>query len=257
MPVPSPSHAPMSQTSRPTNQPAPTSPSNRPGGSASGQPAHLGRRLLITAGPTHEPIDSVRFIGNRSSGRMGAAVADAAASAGWETTLLLGPAPALPTHPGVRLIRFRTCADLQALLRQHAPDCDVLIMAAAVADYRPKPNPLMSGGKFRRTSQVFTLELEPTPDLIAEVSTNRRDGQFLVGFALEPAAELLDAARGKLERKRLDMVVGNPLETMDSSDVSATLVGPGGWTTSSGHMTKAEFAPWLLDVIDARRTVRA
>lgn len=210
-------------------------------------------KLLITAGPTHEPIDAVRFIGNRSSGRMGIALAQAAAARGWYVTLLLGPATANPPAQGVKVHRFRTCEDLRGLLRTHAPAADVLVMAAAVADYRPKPNPAMSGGKFRRTDAPLTLELEPTPDLLAETARSRREGQLFVGFALEPRAELLASAQSKLTRKKIDMVVANPLETMDSDDVEAMVLSADGTREDTpGLMTKREFAPWVLQRIAAK-----
>lgn len=206
-------------------------------------------RILITAGPTHEPIDSVRFIGNRSSGRMGCALADEAARRGWSTTLALGPAPALPTDSRVRLRRFRTCEDLRHLLREEFGNADVLVMAAAVADYRPKVDPAMWNGKFRRHSKILTLELEPTPDLLAEISAARRPGQTLIGFALEPRDELAASAIAKLERKGVDLVVGNPLETMDSPDIEATLFARGGLQTPAPKMAKDAFAAWLMDRI--------
>lgn len=211
-------------------------------------------RMLITAGPTHEPIDAVRFIGNRSSGRMGLALADAACGLGWHVTLLLGPVAGLPVDTRVAVHRFRTASDLQALLALHVPSADVLVMAAAVADYRPKVDPAFQGGKFRRTDQKLTLELEPTPDLLAETSRTRRPDQLFVGFALEPRAELLASARHKLEKKRVDLVVGNPLETMDSPTIEAVVIGRDGseWRTP-GVMPKTEFAVWLLDVIGASR----
>lgn len=215
-------------------------------------PSHT-PRLLITAGPTHEPIDAVRFLGNRSSGRLGVALADEAARRGWPTTLLLGPAPASPTHEGVRLHRFRTCSDLQTLLREHVPAADILVMAAAVADYRPKVDPAVFNNKFRRTSEPLKLELEPTPDLLAEVARTRRKDQMMVGFALEPQAELETSARAKLERKRIDMVVGNPLDTMDSPTITAmVLFTDGERIDTPGAMDKTAFAPWLLKIIADR-----
>ncbi len=211
------------------------------------------RRLLITAGPTQEPIDAVRFLGNRSSGRLGVSLADEAARRGWRVTLLLGPVALRPANPVVRVMSFRTCADLEALLGVEAPQAHVVVMAAAVADYRPKPNPAMSGGKFRRTSAPLTLELEPTPDLLAGVSSRRRSGQLLVGFALEPREELLASARAKLERKKIDMVVGNPLETMDSETIEAVVLEKnGGEHRTPGSMSKPQFAPWLLSLIEQR-----
>src|ERR1043165_5952055 len=113
-------------------------------------PAAHPKRMLITAGPTHEPIDAVRFIGNRSSGRVGLALADEAARRGWDVLLLLGPVHRTPADSRVRVVRFRTAAELGALLDQHASGCDVLLMAAAVADYRPR---VSAAPKERRTDQ--------------------------------------------------------------------------------------------------------
>lgn len=211
-------------------------------------PSRRARRLLITAGPTHEPIDSVRFIGNRSSGRMGFAIAEAAAEFGWEVTLLLGPvSAALPMHDRIRIERFRTCEDLRQLLGSHADRADILIMAAAVADYRPKPNPAVAGGKFRRTGGPITLELESTPDLLAEASATRRAEQLFVGFALEPRADLLVSAESKLKRKKIDLVVANPLETMDSHTVEAlVLAADGSVEQTAGALRKTDFAHWLV-----------
>jgi phosphopantothenoylcysteine decarboxylase / phosphopantothenate---cysteine ligase len=224
---------------------------------ASSRTGGNGRRLLITAGPTYEPIDAVRFLGNRSSGRLGIALADAAAETGWDVCMLLGPVSSAVTNSGVTVRKFRTCDDLDALLKEEAPKADVLIMAAAVADYRPKPNPAMSGGKFRRTNTPLMLELEPTPDLLAGVSSRRKPGQFLVGFALEPRADLLSSAKSKLERKGVDLVVANPLETMDSDDIEAILVGRDGSLVHSpggdgAKMSKRAFVRWLLEELSTR-----
>jgi phosphopantothenoylcysteine decarboxylase/phosphopantothenate--cysteine ligase len=206
--------------------------------------------VLITAGPTHEPIDAVRFIGNRSSGKMGVALADECARRGWATTLLLGPAPARPTEPRVALHSFRTCEDLRVLLADHAARADILIMAAAVADYRPKVDPTFFGGKFRRKNQNLTLELEPTPDLLAGVAASRRPDQLFIGFALEPREEMIAAATEKMRRKHIDLVVANPLETMDSPTIEAVVLTRDGERLSPGSaMPKARFAPWLLDVV--------
>lgn len=207
-------------------------------------------RFLITAGPTHEPIDSVRFIGNRSSGRMGVALAEAAVARGWSVTLLLGPGTAEPSDSAIDVVRFRTCSDLQSLLQAHAPKADVLIMAAAVADYRPKPNLAMSGGKFRRTNAPLVLELEPTPDLLAGISGTRGPDQLFVGFALEPREDLLESAQRKLVKKKVDMIVGNPLATMDSDTVEAmVLFKDGRRADTTGLMTKKTFALWFLDLV--------
>lgn len=211
-------------------------------------------RILLTAGPTHEPIDAVRFIGNRSSGRLGIALAEAAASRGWETGLLLGPTCQQPSDSRVHLERFRTAEDLRGLLRTRLPGADVLVMAAAVADYRARSGALDPGTKLRRGEATLVLELEPTPDLLAEAARGARPDQLLIGFALEPGGRLLASASEKLRRKKLDLIVANPLETMDASGIDAWIlasawIGRGEEPIRVGPMSKAEFADRLLDEI--------
>lgn len=224
-------------------------------------------RLLITAGPTHEPIDAVRYIGNRSSGRLGMAITDAAAHStarAWHVTLLLGPTSATPppwSDSAVTLRRFLTTADLQALLADEAPQCDVLIMAAAVADYRPRAvgsAEALSQTKLKRGDGALTIELEPTPDLLAGVAVHKRRDQVFIGFALEPASRLMESARAKLERKRLDLIVANPLETMDSPLIEATVLGPRGVVhVTQSPVDKGVFASRLLHLAaDAFDTAR-
>ncbi|MEA5614861.1 phosphopantothenoylcysteine decarboxylase [Nodularia spumigena] len=208
--------------------------------------------LLVTAGPTYEPIDAVRFIGNRSSGRLGSALADEATRRGWTVTLLLGPNAIAPSDPRVRLVRFQSTADLQARLAEFLPHCDVLVMAAAVADYRPAPEEIDPLGKRRRSKEGMTLRLEATPDLLSGCSSQARPDQLLVGFALEPQAQLMDSARAKLARKSIDLIVANPLETMDSSTIRAWLIGNAdrgiSLEVSTGEaIPKDCFAAWLLD----------
>lgn len=211
------------------------------------------RRLLITAGPTHEPIDAVRFLGNRSSGRLGIALAEHAADRGLAVTLLLGPTHSTTEHPNVDLIRFRTCADLEAALARHLPHHDALVMAAAVADYRPIPPEGLEGAdldevKIRRKGDQLTIRCEPTSDLLAGCSRTARPDQLLVGFALEPREEMLASAARKLAKKGVDLIVANPLETMDAGHIEATLVGPEGpEAATDGPITKESFASWLLD----------
>lgn len=206
-------------------------------------------RLLITSGPTWEPIDRVRYLGNRSSGRLGGALADAAAARGWEVLVLLGPQAAEPTNTNVRTERFQTAADLQRALATHAPECDALIMAAAVADYRPIAG-ADADGKLRRTSDELTLRLEPVPDLIANETTRKRNDQFFLAFALEPRERLLESARAKLKRKGVDAIVANPLETMGAGTIEAWfLTRDGAEAHTGGAVTKSEFADWLLQRI--------
>lgn len=225
--------------------------------SQSNSPSQALINVLITAGPTQEPIDAVRYIGNRSSGQMGLALVSAAVARGWRVTLLLGPTPIdPPAHSNLLVVRFRTTAELQSLLATHLPHCDVLIMAAAVADFRPRPRDEQhSSVKLRRRSAGLSLELEPTPDLLAEAGAKAKPTQTMIGFALEPADELLASARDKLARKNLDFIVANPLETMGSPSVNATLIARGGSSSSSpGELTKAGFAEWLLASVE--RTIR-
>lgn len=213
-----------------------------------------GRRLLITAGPTHEPLDAVRYIANRSSGRMGVCLAEVARHAGWRVTLLMGPAAIEPPE-GVRTIRFASTANLAALLDIHFPKCDVLIMAAAVADYRPRK---VTRHKWARRGRNLVIELEPTPDLVARCAAGKRAGQRVIGFALEEAAVLTKRAGDKLRRKGLDAIVANPLRTMGAASIRAVVftadgrkvVPPRGRQRGRG-MNKADFARWLIHWIGA------
>lgn len=219
--------------------------------------------MLITAGPTHEPIDSVRFIGNRSSGRLGVELAQAAVKKGWRVRLLLGPLCTPPTtskgDSRLSVARFRTTADLQGLLEAEFPTCDVLVMAAAVADYRPKidANTLKkAGGKLKRDASGLTIELEATPDLLTGLKGLKRADQTTVGFALEPAERLEQSAKDKLVRKGLDAIVANELRTMEASSIKASVfVRDGRRIDTDGEVSKAKFAPWLLKVIDEVRLV--
>ena len=205
-------------------------------------------RVLISAGPHRSARGSVRYLGNRSSGRLGLCLADAAVAVGCRTTLLLGPGTLSPTEDSSLTVkRFQSCADLEGLLGEVWPDHDVLFMAAAVADYRPVRT--CEGGKLRRTSGPRSIELEPTPDLLAGLAETSRDDQLRIGWALEPRDQLMASARAKLIRKGLDAIIANPLETLDSDRIEATLLRPDGTTLSPGEepLSKADFATWLLD----------
>ena len=171
-----------------------------------------GARVLITAGGTREAIDPVRFIGNRSSGRMGVALAEAAAARGAEVTLVAANV-ALPTGPGIKRIDLVSSTELAAAAKAEFERADVLLMAAAVADFRPAKaddNKIVREG-----SGGIQLDLEPTEDVLAGLASHRRDGQVLVGFAAEHGGDFVARARGKLERKGLDAIVVN-----DVSDAS-------------------------------------
>ncbi|MDP1661714.1 MAG: phosphopantothenoylcysteine decarboxylase [Phycisphaerales bacterium] len=201
----------------------------------------------MTAGPTHEPIDDVRFIGNRSSGAMGIALADEAAARGEHCTLLLGPTSLTPAHSSVEVLRFRTTAELQALLHQQFPHCDILVMAAAVADYRPIGQ---CKGKLPRRSQQLVLRLESTPDLLVGLKPMRKKGQLVMGFALEPERTMLARAAAKLARKGLDLIVANPLETMESPLIRATVLSASGVVLNQrSPVSKRIFARKLVGML--------
>jgi phosphopantothenoylcysteine decarboxylase/phosphopantothenate--cysteine ligase len=206
--------------------------------------------VLITAGPTHEPIDAVRYIGNRSSGQMGLALAKATVERGWSTALLLGPTALSPAeHSLLTTFRFRTTADLAELLQRHWPQHDLLFMAAAVADFRPIASATES--KLNRSAGPVSLSLEPTPDLLASLSQSTRPDQVRIGFALESADKLEASARSKLLSKHLDAIVANPLETMDSPQISGTLLlADGTALVAPQSMPKAAFAQWLVQNIE-------
>lgn len=167
-----------------------------------------GMKILISAGGTREPIDDVRFVGNRSSGKMGFALADEAAARGARVTVVAANV-ALPRNPDVDYVDVSTAAQMQHALDERFGDCDVLVMAAAVADFRPARS---HEGKIKKAGLAnLTIELQATGDILAGLSARRRDDQVLVGFAAESGPELLAEAHRKLASKGLDMVVANDI----------------------------------------------
>jgi phosphopantothenoylcysteine decarboxylase / phosphopantothenate---cysteine ligase len=170
-----------------------------------------GMRVMITAGGTREPIDAVRFIGNRSSGKMGFALARAAFDRGAHVDLIQANVD-MPAVPGVRQIEASTAAEMHAEVMKRLPDIDILIMAAAVADYRVADGP--AGGKVGKGRDEWCIDLAATPDILCDVAEHHK-GQFLVGFAAEYGLEGLGRARGKLERKHLDMIIFNDISRTD------------------------------------------
>ncbi len=170
-----------------------------------------GKRVVITAGPTREALDPVRYLSNHSSGKMGFALARAAADAGALTTLVSGPVH-LPTPDHVHRVNVQSAEDMLRACLDQAPNCDVFIACAAVADYRPA---VVAGDKIKKGAERITLELQRNPDILATMSA-RTDAPFTVGFAAE-TSNLLAYARDKLERKAVDMIVAN--------DVSDSAIG--------------------------------
>jgi len=188
-------------------------------GAAPGGGDLAGRRVVVTAGATREPIDGVRFLGNRSSGKMGAAMAEAAVARGADVTLVAGPEA--PAVPGARRIDFETAADLQRVLADLAPRADIVVMAAAVADFRP-PSPVAGKLSRRTAGSEIALTLEAVPDLLAGLARARRGARpYLLGFAAETVGgdALAERAAAKLREKRCDAIVAN--------DVSARGIGFG------------------------------
>jgi phosphopantothenoylcysteine decarboxylase / phosphopantothenate---cysteine ligase len=212
-----------------------------------------GVRVLVTAGGTREPIDSVRFVGNSSSGRMGVALADRAARRGAEVTLIAANA-ALPMPAGVELIRVSTASELQTVCEQLFERCDVLLMAAAVTDFRPaRPTDgkIKKGGRER-----LLIEMEPTDDVLSGLSARRRNGQTLVGFAAEHGSHAIELAREKLSAKRLDALVVNDISRPDIGFESqdnevAILTGAGEQRVAKS--SKAAIANAILDAVEELR----
>ncbi|MEM8872971.1 MAG: phosphopantothenoylcysteine decarboxylase [Planctomycetota bacterium] len=192
-------------------------------------------RFLISAGATREPIDAVRFVGNRSSGKLGVALADAVREAGHEATLVMA-ACEVPVPSGAE--RVETTQQLLEALMAEWPTHDVLIMAAAVADFRPVKT---TTGKLKRGDQL-TIELEPTVDVLATLCEMKRPDQAVVGFKLE---DDITRAREKFEQLDLDLLVFNPLDTMGAPGIDATLIDREG-ETGLGAMEKGTFARVLV-----------
>lgn len=212
-----------------------------------------GLRVLVTAGGTREPIDAVRYVGNRSSGRMGAALAAEAARRGADVTLV-GANLAVEPPDGVRLTEVTTAAELEQATRAEFATADVLLMTAAVADFRPAET---ADGKIKKGDRDdLTVRLEPTTDVLAAVAAERRDGQTLVGFAAEHGAGALDNARGKLEGKQLDAVVLNDVSQpgigFDSADNEVTLVTATG-NQAVPRASKPVVASAILDCVESLR----
>ncbi len=209
-----------------------------------------GRRVVVTAGPTREAIDPVRFLSNRSSGRMGFALAAAAWRRGAEVTLIAGPT-LLPPPPGPRVQRVESAAELLNAVRRALADADVLIMAAAPADFRPR-SPATT--KLKKESAPDTLALDPAPDILLDTQQDRRSGCVVVGFALETEAGE-EEARRKLVAKGLDLVVLNqvgPETGFEAETNRVVLLEREGETEALPLLAKEEVAERILDRVERR-----
>jgi len=215
-----------------------------------GSESLLGTSVLISAGGTREPLDSVRFLGNRSSGRMGVALATEAARRGAEVTLVAANL-AVPAPPGVELVEVNSAAALaEAVLGR---DADVVLMSAAVADYRPAAP---ESGKRHKSEENWTIELEPTTDVLRELGGRRRKGQLLVGFAADEGDAGLKRAREKLKAKKVDLIVFNDISQpgigFDADENAVVLISK----SSEVVLTKApksEIAEGILDQVEQLR----
>lgn len=208
-----------------------------------------GRRVLVTAGPTHEPIDAVRFLGNRSSGKMGWAIAREAHRRGAAVTLVSGPTHLLDPD-GVDVIRVETAEEMRDAVLARFDDADAVVKAAAVADFRPKEH---VEGKIKKEGGTPDLYLEPTPDILRELGERKR-GHVLVGFAAE-TADLETAGRQKLREKHLDLIVvnevGSPGTGFDADTNRAMILAAAGQDVGMREWTKRELATAICDRLAA------
>ncbi len=212
-----------------------------------------GLHVLMTSGANHEPIDPVRFIGNRSSGKMGHALARAALMRGAKVTVVSGPAQVAPPL-GAHVVSVQTAVEMRDALLRHLPEADVVIGAAAVADYRVEAPQL---AKHKRDGKGLTVKLTENPDVIAEAALRKRDDQIVIGFAAE-TNDLIENAKAKLRRKNLDLIVANEVGGADSGfgtdTTRASFVTPDGAVETLPLVTKADLAERVLDYVLRLRT---
>ena len=210
-----------------------------------------GRHIVVTAGPTREAIDPVRIITNRSSGKMGYRLAEAAWVRGAEVTLISGPS-SLPAPVGVRLVPVESTAEMQDAVKRAVPTADALIMAAAPADFRPRK---IAKTKLPRSDGAASIPLEPTPDILVTTLASRKKGSVIVGFALE-TGNGSDRAQAKLEKKKLDLIVLNDaLEAGAGFEVETnrvTIIAPDEPPRVLPLLSKREVAEAVLDAVEAR-----
>ncbi|CAG0990203.1 phosphopantothenoylcysteine decarboxylase / phosphopantothenate---cysteine ligase [Myxococcaceae bacterium] len=214
-----------------------------------------GERVVVTAGGTREPVDPVRSLTNRSSGKMGFAIAAEAARRGAEVVLVAGPS-ALPTPPGIRRIDVQTALEMRDAVLGEWPSARIVVMAAAVADFRPADRALQKIKKEDLPEGAApSIALVRNPDILAEISALPRDGRVVVGFAAE-SHDVLDSARRKLERKGCDLIVANDISReqggFDSDRNAVAFVWPGGPVEELALLPKTEVAAQLWDRIEKR-----
>jgi phosphopantothenoylcysteine decarboxylase / phosphopantothenate---cysteine ligase len=215
-----------------------------------------GRRVVVTAGGTREPLDAARFVGNRSSGRMGYALAREAVRRGAEVTVIAANV-GLPHPSGARLVDVQTAAELADACGNELDGCDVLLMSAAVADFRPA-GPV--NRKLKKDQGIPQIELEPTEDVLSLLAERRRPDQVIVGFAAEHGDDAVELGRGKLERKRLDAIVVNDISRagigFESEDNEVTILTADGGERHVPRSRKELVARAVLDEVERLRTRR-
>ena len=206
-------------------------------------------KILVTAGPTYEPLDPVRFIGNRSSGKMGIAIAEEFAQRGDEVTLVKGPTSLDPNSDKIQQVKVQTAAEMFDACAQYFSESDVIVFAAAVADYTPA-NPAKE--KIKKQGETLSLELVRTKDIAGELGKLRTDKQIIAGFALETENEMENAA-DKLKRKHFDLIVLNSLRDegagFQGDTNKITIIDKEGNVTTFGLKSKAEVAKDIVDYV--------
>lgn len=209
-----------------------------------------GKKILVTAGPTFEPIDAVRFIGNYSSGKMGFAIAEALAEQGANVTLVSGPVALLTQHSGITYYQVHTASEMLARSLACFPEADGAILSAAVSDFRPK-SPVAH--KIKRNDENIVLELEPNPDIAMHLGNMKQPGQFLAGFALETDDEIMHASE-KLRKKNFDFIVLNSLRDKGSGFMGntnkITIIGKDNKITAFELKSKKDTAQDIIQYLD-------
>ena len=206
-----------------------------------------GLKVLVTAGPTREKIDPVRYLSNHSTGKMGYAIARAAMMRGADVTLVTGKTSLTPPA-NVRAVEITSAADMARAVKENAEEQDIIIKAAAVADYRPK---YAADEKVKKSDSAFTIELERTEDILGFLGEHKREGQFLCGFSME-TENMLENSRRKLQKKNLDLIVANNLKEQGAgfgTDTNIVTLLPPTETLQLPILSKDEVAERLLDYI--------
>ena len=207
--------------------------------------------MIVSAAGTREPIDPVRYISNRSSGKMGYAIATEAASRGAEVVLVSGITN-IKAPENVKLIKVESAREMQKYIEEHFADCDITIMSAAVSDYRVKE---VASQKIKKSDEVMTIELVKNPDILKGLGEKKSDKQYLVGFAAE-TQNVEEYAKGKLQRKNLDMIVANDVSQAGAGfnvDTNiAKIITRDGEIKQAPLMQKAELAKLILDTIEEK-----